>query len=125
MAACHFAALSIAEEGGPPLVDRDKCVGCGLCMRTCPQNIIEIILPDNNIQPKCSNADAGKAARDACVNSCISCRICERVCPAEAIHILDGKPVIDAAVCICCGMCSVKCPRGVIRDSFGIMTAAD
>ena len=86
------------------------------------EKIIEIIIPDNNIQPKCSSRDIGKAARDACGNSCIACRICEKVCPAGAMHIEDGRPVIDASECICCGMCAVKCPRGVIRDLFGIMT---
>ena len=121
-AACHLAAIKVVD-GGPPSVDRDKCVGCGLCVRACPQNLIEIILPDNNIQPKCSNRDLGKTAREACDNSCIACRICERECPAGAITVEEGKPVIDPAVCICCGMCAVKCPRGVIRDSNGIMTA--
>ena len=121
-AACHLAAIKVGS-GGPPAVDKDKCVGCGLCVRACPQNLIEIILPDRNIQPKCSNRDLGKAAREACENSCIACGICERECPAGAITVAEGKPVIDPAACICCGMCAVKCPRGVIRDSNGIMTA--
>ena len=120
-AACHFAAIRI--EDGPPVIDTGKCVGCGLCKRACPQDLIEIILPDSNIQPKCSSRDTGKAAREACSNSCISCGICEKVCPAGAIHIRDGKPVIDPDECICCGMCAVRCPRGVIRDLNGVMTA--
>ena len=120
-AACHLAAIKV-EGDGPAVVDADKCVGCGLCARACPQEIIEIILPDSNIQPKCSNKDMGKAARDACVNSCIACRICEKACPAGAIHVTDNIAVIDKNKCICCGMCAVKCPRGVIRDLHGIMT---
>ena len=120
-AACHLAAIKVVD-GGPPEVDHDKCVGCGLCKRVCPQNLIDIILPDNNIQPKCSSRVQGKEAREACVNSCISCGICVKACPAGAIQIDEGNPVIDPAVCICCGMCAVKCPRGVIRDMFGIMT---
>lgn len=122
VAACHLAAIRI-EGGGPPVIDSGKCVGCGLCMRACPQNLIEVILPERNIQPKCSSRDTGKAARDACDNSCISCGICVKACPAGAIVIEDGRPVIDPSECICCGMCAVRCPRGVIRDSNGIMTA--
>jgi len=122
VSACHFAAISLTD-GGVPEVDREKCVGCGLCVRSCPQKLIDIILPDSNIQPKCSNRDYGKAAAGACVNSCIACGICEKACPAAAIRIDKGRPVIDASACICCGMCAVRCPRGVIRDSNGIMTA--
>ena len=119
--ACHLAAISI-EGYGPPEVDEDKCVGCGLCARACPQKIIDIIIKEYTIRPKCSNRDAGKAAREACDNSCISCGICVKVCPAGAINIDEGKPVIDPAECLGCGMCAVKCPRGVIRDYNGIMT---
>ena len=122
VSACHLAAISLrAGEGMSPVVDRKKCVGCGLCKRACPQDLIDIIRPNQNIQPKCSSRDAGKSARESCDNSCISCRICEKVCPAGAMRIEDGKPVIDQEICICCGMCAVKCPRGVIRDLFGIM----
>ena len=119
--ACHLAAISI-EGYGPPVVDEDKCVGCGLCARACPQNIIDILISEYSIRPKCSNRDAGKAARETCSNSCIACGICVKVCPAAAIQIEDGKPVIDPDVCLGCGMCAVKCPRGVIRDRRGIMT---
>jgi ferredoxin len=120
-AACRLGAVTI-EAGGPPVIDDAKCVGCGLCVRACPQNIIELIIPSENIQPACSNKDKGKAAREACVNSCISCGLCEKNCPADAVHVVDGFAVIDPVKCICCGMCAVKCPRGVIRDLYGIMT---
>ncbi len=123
-AACRLGAINVSREG-PAAVDDKKCVGCGLCVRACPQNIIEIIMPKNNIQPECSNKDLGKTAREVCVNSCIACRICEKVCPAGAVLVEDGRPVIDPLKCICCGMCAVKCPRGVIRDMHGILTEND
>lgn len=121
VSACRLSAISI-EGGGPPAVDENKCVGCGLCVKACPQGLIELILPAANLQVKCSNRDPGKDARTACVNSCIACRICEKNCPADAIQVIDNCPVIDQEKCLRCGMCSVKCPRGVIRDLFGIMT---
>lgn len=121
VSACRLKAISL-EGGGTPAVDEDKCVGCGLCVKACPQGLIDLIVPSVNIQPKCSNKDIGKNARTVCANSCISCRLCEKNCPADAVRVIDNIAVIDPEKCICCGMCSVKCPRGVIRDRYGIMT---
>ena len=39
--ACAFDALIIGPEGFP-VVDDDKCVGCGACEKACPKNIIEV-----------------------------------------------------------------------------------
>jgi ferredoxin len=119
--ACRLGAISVGENS-IAAVDTEKCVGCGLCAKACPQGIIDIVGEGFNIQPACSNKDAGKAARDACINSCIACRLCEKNCPADAVHVTDNRAVIDPDKCICCGMCAVKCPRGVIRDLHGIMT---
>ena len=60
-----------------------------------------------------------------CRYGCLGGGSCEAACHLAAIKVEGGggRPVIDPAVCICCGMCAVKCPRGVIRDSNGIMTA--
>ena len=124
VSACHLAAIKI-EGSGPPSVDAGKCVGCGLCRRACPQNIIDVINREYIIRPKCSNKEAGKTAREACDNSCISCGICVKACPADSITIESGSPVIDKATCLGCGMCAVKCPRGVIRDIRGIITDAE
>lgn len=125
VAACHLAAIKITADGKPPVIDVDKCVGCGLCKRACPQDIIDILNREYIIRPKCSNRDQGKTAREACGNSCISCGICEKVCPAGAVTIESGSPVIDPKTCLGCGMCAVKCPRGVIRDIRGIITDAE
>ena len=119
--ACRLSAISI-EAGSPPAVDENICVGCGLCVRACPQNIIELIALPANIQPACSSKDIGKEARTLCASSCIACGICEKNCPADAIHVVDHCAVINQEKCIRCGMCAVKCPRGVIRDIYGIMT---
>ncbi|MFW5937018.1 MAG: FAD-dependent oxidoreductase [Desulfosalsimonas sp.] len=39
--ACKFDALEIGPNGYP-IVDKDKCVGCGACEQVCPKSIIEV-----------------------------------------------------------------------------------
>lgn len=124
VAVCRLKAIHIGAHGAA-VVDRDKCVGCGLCVKACPQSLIRLVDADTVITPRCSNRDAGPAARNACAVSCIACRICEKNCPADAISMEDNHAVIDPAKCISCGMCAVKCPRGVIVDADGIFTVAE
>jgi ferredoxin len=47
---CFFNAISLNGPDETPVVDRNKCVGCGLCMITCPDEAItleEIRPPDS------------------------------------------------------------------------------
>ncbi|MEM1990805.1 MAG: 4Fe-4S dicluster domain-containing protein [Candidatus Bathyarchaeia archaeon] len=37
--ACPTGALSTSKETGAVIVDRDKCTGCGACIRECPGRI--------------------------------------------------------------------------------------
>ncbi|MBT8764036.1 FAD-dependent oxidoreductase [Desulfohalobiaceae bacterium Ax17] len=38
---CRFEAISMGENG-VPVIDQEKCTGCGKCVRTCPQNVLEL-----------------------------------------------------------------------------------
>ena len=42
--ACLFGALKMGSDGFP-VVDKEKCVGCGACERICPKDIIEVKSP--------------------------------------------------------------------------------
>lgn len=42
--------------------------------------------------------------------NCTGCGLCEQVCPAQAISMVDDKPVIDKAKCLCEGNCIASCP---------------
>ena len=54
-----------------PKVDSDKCVGCGKCAESCPQQIIKI-----------KNKKAKFPRR-----GCISCFCCQEMCPVKAISV--------------------------------------
>lgn len=103
------------------MVDEEKCIGCGMCVKACPQGIIRIHECANHIAVKCSNKDKGKEAL-ICPVSCIGCGMCVRVCTAEAVKVVDHLAVIDEMRCLGCGMCAVKCPRHAIVDLRGILT---
>jgi len=119
--ACRLKAIHIGNNNTAE-VDRDKCVGCGLCVKACPKGLIQLVMPESTIMPRCSNREKAAASRTVCKVSCIACGICEKNCPADAIHVIENIAVIDDSKCIACGMCAMKCPRGVIRDADGIIT---
>ena len=54
------------------MVDKSKCIGCGMCVGICPVGAISM---DKD----------GKALIDK--NICIKCHACEMACPVGAIKI--------------------------------------
>ena len=118
---CRFGAIHISANG-VALVDEERCIGCGACVRSCPQHVIKLYSEASFIRIRCSNHLKGVDARKACDNSCIACGLCTRVCTSSAISLVDNLAVIDEELCLSCGMCAVKCPRHVIKDMRGILT---
>ena len=51
------------------IIDKEKCVGCGACVETCPVEAIK--------------KDGDKCKIDA--EACVDCGACAGVCPTEAI----------------------------------------
>ena len=62
------------------IVDKNKCVSCGLCVKDCVASTLEF---DENNKP--SFGVNGE-------NSCIKCQHCLAVCPVGAISILNKNP---------------------------------
>lgn len=118
--ACPFGAITWNERGAAEIRE-ELCRGCGLCVKACPKGLIHLHTCADYIIVKCSNHDAGITARQACDHSCIACGVCERTCTAEAICVTEHCAVIDETYCLNCGMCVVKCPRGVLHDRRGIV----
>lgn len=83
---CSKQAIEIKD--GRAVIDKDKCINCGLCMKNCPYHaIIKIPVP------------------------------CEEACPVGAItKDENGKERIDYHKCIFCGACMRECPFGAMMD---------
>lgn len=61
-------------------INEDLCKGCGLCVRACPKDIIE--LSKTKI-----NAKGYRPAEVINMEACIGCTSCARTCPDVVIRI--------------------------------------
>jgi len=53
--------------------DRDSCIGCGLCVKVCPSNAIELLPETKRIR--------------IWVGQCIFCSQCTNICPKDSLSM--------------------------------------
>jgi len=117
--ACPFGAIQI-KENGLPEVDEEKCTGCGLCVKVCPRNIIELVPRSAYFFILCVSKDFGKAVSSVCKKGCIGCGLCVRENEEKGIK-MDGKlPVVNHQEFKGDKTAAEKCPTKVIefKDSI-------
>lgn len=114
VAACDFESIGIID--GVAKVNRDTCVACGACAKTCPQSIIKMIPFKSQVHVLCQNTEKGGVTRKQCSNGCIGCMKCVKVCKFDAIHVENNLASIDYDKCKNCGMCMTVCPTGAINS---------
>jgi RnfABCDGE-type electron transport complex B subunit len=110
---CEYDAIHIVD--GVARVDIDSCTACGLCVKKCPNALIEIIPAAKPVAVKCSNNEKGATARKNCEVACIACTKCAKVCPTEAITIENNLARIDYEKRIACVACAEACPTNAIK----------
>lgn len=93
---CRKGAISFDDQQRA-VIDKSKCVGCGMCAKVCPYSAIV----DNK-------------------------RPCVKACKVKAIS-MDGNRAacIDNDKCIACGACVYQCPFGAIMDKSYITQVVD
>jgi len=68
----------VMEGYGFPVIDGDKCIGCGTCFLNCPEQVIQM------------DDQEGSRHISHYQFNCRTCRRCEEMCPQEAIKISTG-----------------------------------
>ncbi|QHI72392.1 RnfABCDGE type electron transport complex subunit B [Aminipila terrae] len=111
---CQYDAIRICD--GVAVVDRDACVGCGMCEKACPNNVITIAEKNKVVYVACNSTETGAKAKKACQVACIGCKKCEKVCKFDAITVENNLAKIDFEKCKNCGLCEKECPTKAISN---------
>ncbi len=107
--ACPFGAITMSEKK-LPIIDREKCTGCGICVEICPRDVLTLVPANKMVYLACNSHEKGAKVRSICKVGCFSCGICVRVCPYDALKMEDNIPIMDLEKCTDCGICYYKCP---------------
>ena len=84
------AVVSNDKERGVPVLDSEKCLGCGLCARSCPPAAIKMRVAGKRAV---GGKEVPKQEPSFDYYSCIYCGLCADVCPAKAIRMVRASPL--------------------------------
>ena len=116
---CVFDAIHIDAETKLPVMDSERCIGCGVCAKTCPRQLIEVRhkgKKDRRVFVACRNTEKGAVAKKNCAAACIGCGKCAKVCAFDAITIENNVAYIDFIKCKLCRKCVSECPTQAIHE---------
>lgn len=71
-----------------PIIRKEKCIGCGICVDTCPVDGKAIHIRKHSSEEAAVRKDRGTAFYD--YDKCIKCYCCQEMCPEDAITVKKG-----------------------------------
>ena len=121
--ACLFGALKIGPEGFP-VVDEEKCVGCGACERTCPKNILKVKTPSERLLHFNEEGDCLAPCRQTCpaqINIPLYIAQIRKEDYEGAVHtIRERNPLLLSCGRVCPHPCETNCRRGLEDEPVSI-----
>jgi NADPH-dependent glutamate synthase beta subunit-like oxidoreductase/NAD-dependent dihydropyrimidine dehydrogenase PreA subunit len=121
--ACQFDALKMGPLGYP-IVDKDKCVGCGICEQICPKSVMRVSTASERILHFNQSDDRLAPCRQTCpaeidIPQYIA-QIREGDYEGAVNTIRERNPLLLACGRVCPHPCEVNCRRGVEDDPVSI-----
>jgi len=121
--ACMFGALKMGPEGYP-VVDREKCVGCGVCEQICPKGVMNVTTASQRILHFNQSDDRLAPCRQTCpaeidIPKYIA-QIREGDYEAAVNTIRERNPFLLACGRVCPHPCEENCRRGIEDDPVSI-----
>lgn len=113
VAVCEFDAIHM-NDNHIPVVDEDKCTGCGMCAEACPRDIIEMMPKTTYLTVNCKSEDKGAQVMKYCSVGCIGCSICVKLNNGEGITMKNNLAVVEPSQFHGDGMAAEKCPKKTI-----------
>lgn len=105
------AAEAIGAAMGVAVEAAEKQVAVVNCNGSCEnvQNKMDYRGPAS-----CAAANMLYNGTKNCNYGCLGFGDCVAACRFDALHIIDGKAVVDPEACTACGACVKACPKGII-----------
>jgi formate dehydrogenase beta subunit len=120
---CMFGALKMGQAGYP-VVDRQKCVGCGVCEQICPKGVMNVTTASQRILHFNQSDDRLAPCRQTCPAEIDIPKYIAQIREGDyegAVNtIRERNPLLLACGRVCPHPCEANCRRGIEDDPVSI-----